>query len=145
MGSLTNAKSLETSTIKLGKNAVVREFLVASTVTAGKSVSFDESQTGENASRYVTLGGADCYTFGIALETVSTVGATVRVLVGGYMEGAFTDGNIVAGSPLTWGANGALVVFTEAMLVPICGVAFADDSSTNSAGILLYGNCHPQY
>ena len=82
--------------ITIGADAEVREFLTGEAVTSGNWVGFDAgAQTNEDRATTVRQGDADGLTVGVALETAAS-GATVRVCVGGYVEGALTNGTVAA-------------------------------------------------
>lgn len=125
MQALSNAKGL----LAVGKVADVRVFTAAGTLVAGQTVAFDESQTGEARCQKVVVGGAEAHVIGIALEA-ATSGNEVRVIVGGYVEGVTTDGNVASGNALAAGAAGVVLPYTAAMTVPIIGVALETDTGT---------------
>jgi len=123
---LSHAKSPET-TITHGQDALVREFITDATLVAGETVALDYSTaatTGEDQVREVIRGDASGATIGVALEaTDGTAGATVRVLVGGYVEGVDASGAIAAGDSVLAAANGQVIVYTAAAVDAPLGVA----------------------
>lgn len=133
MPSLSNAKGL----LNVGKDAEVRIYIAAGTIVAGRTVAFDETQTDETRARKVVEGAADAFTFGIALEA-ATAGSEVRVCVGGYVEGALTDGSIVSGSALVAKAGGAVGAYANTDVTPILGVALEADGAGTTADVFLY-------
>ena len=121
--------------ITVGASADVWEFVANGTVTAGQVVKLDSTQTGEKKVQYGAQGIADGLAIGVALETVAT-GATVRVCVGGYIEGVkITGTGGTAGDSLTTGASGAVVVYTAAATDRVVATALEDE---DTATIKLY-------
>ena len=120
---LSHAKSPET-TITHGQDALVREFLTSATLVAGETVGFDTAQVGEAQMKHVVRGVADGFTFGVALEaTGGTANETVRVLVGGYVEGVDASGAIGAGDSVLAAAAGQVIVYAAAGADAPLGVA----------------------
>ena len=124
---LNDAKGL----LNVGRDADVRIFTAGGTITrAGDWVKFDIAQTGETRSDTVVEGTASTLTFGVALET-ATVGLKVRVLVGGYVEGAQTDDSVVSGGAVVAKAAGEVGAYAAADVTPILGVALENDAGAD--------------
>lgn len=113
-----------------GKTTKVVSFTAGGVITAGDHVKMDVSQTDEARALYVVQGGADGLMVGVAITSAAAAGDPVDVAVGGYVEGAKTDGNVTSGISLSAGATGALIPNTELLFSRIVGVALETDSGT---------------
>lgn len=111
----------------VGSYAVVREFTAGAAITALNWVGFDLSASGGLRAEKVVQGGANAYTFGVALDSASAAGDVVRVVVRGYVEGALTGGSVTSGSALAAGASGIVANYANTDVLPIIGVALEDD------------------
>ena len=88
----------------------------------------------------VVQGNADGMVIGVALETVAS-GATVRVCVSGYVEGALTDGNVAAaGDTLVAAASGTVTKGAPSNVLPIIGMALEVDAGSDPyyADVYIY-------
>ena len=127
---LSHAKSPET-TIVHGQDALVREFLTSATLVAGQTVSFDSTQTGEAQMRHVVRGAAEGYVFGVALEaTGGTANETVRVLVGGYVQGVDSTGGTAlnAGDSVVAGGAGVVDEYAAGATDRVLAVCLDDEA-----------------
>jgi len=131
---LTNAKGL----YGVGKDADVRVFISNGAITAGQTVSLDETATGEDRAKKIVQGAADALVIGVALEAATGAGSEVRVCVGGYVEGVKTDGNVAQGNALVAKAAGALGPYANSDTTPILGVALETDDSTPVCDVYLF-------
>jgi len=150
------------STARTSNRSQIETFVVRNTngsgvtkaVTAGQWVAFDTTQTGADRVRCVrvidTTAGAVAIglpVIGVALDTVSvaepsvagqSIEVNIRVVVGGYAEGAAVATGATIGLALSCdlggvGNNGRADIATAAN-VNICGVAL-EDAVSNAADV----------
>tara|TARA_R110000824_G_scaffold20043_3_gene76313 strand:+ start:1027 stop:1464 length:438 start_codon:yes stop_codon:yes gene_type:complete len=137
---LHHGKSPLEVAIVTGAGAEIVEFTTNEALTAGDWVGLDTSQTGEDRVTEVVQGNADGMVIGVALETVAS-GATVRVCVSGYVEGALTDGNVAAaGDTLVAAASGTVTKGAPSNVLPIIGMALEVDAGSDPyyADVYIY-------
>jgi len=140
---LHHGKSPLEVAIVTGAGAEIVSFTTNEALTAGDWVGLDTTTSGiENEERVqnVIQGNADGKTIGVALETVAS-GATVRVCVSGYVEGALTDGNVAAaGDTLVAAASGTVTKGAPSNVLPIIGMALEVDAGSDPyyADVYIY-------
>jgi hypothetical protein len=147
------------STARTSNRSQIETFVVRNTngsgatraVTAGQWVSFDTTQTGADRVRCVrvidTSGGAVAIgvpVVGVALDTVSvaepsvsgqSVEVNIRVVVGGYAEGASVATGSTSGLALALDTTtSGRATIADAANVNICGVAL-EDATSNAADV----------
>ena len=116
--------------ITIGADAEVWEFKTNEALTAGDWVAFDTGQTNEDRVTQVVQGNAFGTTFGVALETVAS-GATVRVCIKGYVEGAKTNGSVAAaGDTLIAVDGGSCTKGAPTNVKDAIGIALEEDTGT---------------
>lgn len=100
-------------TIVTGEGAEIVEYTAKATITAGQVVQMNLAGSGANRASEVIVGTATDLCIGVALESV-VADETVRVCVGGYIEGvAATGGAGTTGDRLMPGAAGVVQISAQ--------------------------------
>ena len=127
----------------IGQRAFTRTMIAGTGgVTAMHAVKFDVSQAGEDRDRYCVAGAADGLFCGIALADAAA-GEEVEVAVKGYVEGVYTDGNVVSGNTLCSAAGAVMAPYAGTETYGPVAVALEDDNATPVVDLYLFGNVLP--
>jgi len=119
------------------KYCEVREFVCAEILTAGDWVDLDVSQSDESRSLTVVQGNGTELCVGVALEDKAAASGSVKVAVGGYVEGA-KAGNITANAGLMPDVAGSVLGYAAASLLSIVGVALEDDALSGFCDVYVW-------